>query len=249
MPSSVNRRTRVVSAETLSNVSGRAKAGLLGCLLLLVSAFAWSHGVADGDKGFIEQSAGPQLIPFAYLGAKHMVTGYDHLLFLLGVIFFLYRMRDVALYVTLFAVGHSVTLLYGVLAGIHANPYLVDAVIGVSVVYKALDNLDAFERWFCFKPDTRAAVLLFGLVHGFGLATKLQDFKLSPDGLVANIVSFNVGVEVGQLLALACMLIGMAYLRRTRSFGRNATIANGAIMTAGFVLVGYQLTGYFVNVQ
>ena len=225
------------------------KAALLGFLFLFVHATAWSHGVAEGDKGFIEQSSGPQLIAFAYLGAKHMVTGYDHLLFLFGVIFFLYRMRDVALYVTLFAVGHSATLLFGVLAGVHANPYLIDAVIGVSVVYKALDNLDAFERWFGFKPDTRAAVLLFGLVHGFGLATKLQEFKLSPNGLVANIVAFNVGVEVGQLLALACMLIGMAYLRRSQAFIRNATIANTAIMTAGFMLVGYQLTGYFVTIE
>ncbi len=224
----------------------RWRVWLLIPLLLLPSLVAWAHGVAEGDKGFIEQSTGPQLIPFAYLGAKHMVTGYDHLLFLLGVIFFLYRMRDVALYVTLFAIGHSVTLMYGVLAGVHANPYLIDALIGVSVVYKALDNLGAFERWFGFRPDTRAAVLIFGLAHGFGLATKLQEFKLSPDGLVGNIVAFNVGVELGQLLALAFMLIGMSYLRRSQAFGRNALVANAAIMTAGFMLMGYQLAGYFV---
>ena len=227
--------------------SARFKAVLLGCISLLASALAWGHGVADGDKGFIEQSVGPQLIPFTYLGAKHMVTGYDHLLFLLGVIFFLHRMRDVALYVTLFAVGHSVTLLFGVLAGVHANPYLIDALIGISVVYKALDNLGAFERWFGFKPDARAAVLAFGLAHGFGLATKLQEFSLSPNGLVANIIAFNVGVEFGQLLALGCMLIAMAYLRRSQAFERNAVVANTAIMTAGFRLVGFQLTGYFVT--
>lgn len=223
------------------------KAALLGGISLFVSALAWGHGVAEGDKGFIEQAVGPQLIPFAYLGAKHMVTGYDHLLFLLGVIFFLYRMRDVALYVTLFAIGHSVTLLFGVLAGVHANTYLIDALIGISVVYKALDNLNAFERWFGFKPDARAAVLAFGLAHGFGLATKLQEFSLSPDGLVANIIAFNVGVEFGQLLALACMLIGMVYLRRSKAFERNAVVANTAIMTAGFMLVGFQLTGYFLT--
>src|SRR5215212_7889342 len=154
--------------------------------------------VAGGDASYLESVTGVQLFPFVYLGAKHMVTGYDHLLFLFGVIFFLYRMKDVALYVTLFAVGHSVTLLYGVLAGTHANPYVIDAIIGFSVVYKALENLDAFERWFGFKPDARAAVLLFGLAHGFGLATKLQEFSLSPEGLVANIVAFNVGVEAGQ---------------------------------------------------
>lgn len=227
--------------------AARLRSVFLGLLLTTLCVLAWGHGVAEGDKGFIEQAVGPQLIPFAYLGAKHMVTGYDHLLFLLGVIFFLYRMRDVAVYVTLFAVGHSVTLLFGVLAGVHSNPYLIDALIGISVVYKALDNLNAFERWFGFKPDVRAAVLAFGLAHGFGLATKLQEFSLSPDGLVANIIAFNVGVEFGQLLALGCMLIGMAYLRRSKAFERNAVVANTAIMTAGFMLVGFQLTGYFLT--
>ena len=222
------------------------RAVFLGLLLTAFCVIAWGHGVTEGDKGFIEQSTGLQLIPFTYLGIKHMVTGYDHLLFLLGVIFFLYKMRDVALYVTLFAVGHSITLLFGVLAGVHANPYLIDALIGLSVVYKALDNMHAFERWLGFRPDTRIAVLVFGLAHGFGLATKLQEFKLSPDGLVTNIIAFNVGVEFGQLIALATMLIGMAYLRRSRAFVRNAYIANTAIMTAGFMLIGYQLSGFFV---
>jgi hypothetical protein len=218
------------------------KALILAILLCFACAAAWAHGVAEGDKGFIEQSTGPQLVAFIYLGAKHMVTGYDHLLFLLGVIFFLYRMRDVGLYVTLFAIGHSVTLLSGVLLGIHANPYLIDALIGVSVIYKALDNLNGFERWFGFKPDARGAVLIFGLAHGFGLATKLQEFSLSPNGLVANILAFNVGVEFGQILALGLMLIGMVYLRRSEHFSRNAYAINTAIMTAGF-----QLTGFFIH--
>jgi hypothetical protein len=116
-------------------------------LLAISCSEVTAHGVADDDKAFIEKTAGAQLVPFVYLGAKHMVTGYDHLLFLVGVIFFLYRTREVAAYVTLFAIGHSVTLLYGVLGGTHVNPYLVDAVIGLSVVYKALDNLGAYRRW------------------------------------------------------------------------------------------------------
>lgn len=219
---------------------------ILVMALLLVHVIAWGHGVAEGDKGFVEGSTGMQLVPFVYLGAKHMVTGYDHLLFLFGVIFFLYRMREVALYVTLFAVGHSVTLLYGVLAGTHASPYLIDAIIGLSVVYKALENLGAFERWLGFRPDARAAVLVFGLAHGFGLATKLQEFALSGDGLVPNIIAFNVGVELGQLLALGVMVIAMAYLRRSPAFLRNAYVANALLMTAGFVLAGYQLAGYFL---
>lgn len=216
-------------------------------LLLLTCAAAFAHGVTGSDKAFLEQSSGRQLIAFIYLGAKHMVTGYDHLLFLFGVVFFVHRMREVGAYVTLFAVGHSVTLLYGVLGGVHVNPHLVDAIIGLSVVYKALDNLGAFKRWFGFQPDTRAAVLFFGFFHGFGLATKLQDFELSRDGLVANILAFNVGVEIGQLLALSAILIAMAFWRRTSSFTRQAFTANTVLMTAGFVLIGYQLTGYFVS--
>jgi len=212
---------------------------------LLLAGAAAAHGVADDDKLFLEASAGTQLLPFLYLGAKHMVTGYDHLLFLFGVIFFLYRLRDVGLYVTLFAVGHSSTLLYGVLSGTHVNPYLVDAIIGLSVVYKALDNLGAFKTVLGVQPDTRAAVLVFGFFHGFGLATKLQDFSLSEDGLVPNMLAFNVGVEIGQLLALAGILIAMGFWRRSSVFARQAFAANALLMTAGFVLTGYQLAGYF----
>jgi hypothetical protein len=216
-------------------------------LLLALSTDAFAHGVSDDDKAFIVQSSGMRLLPFIYLGAKHMVTGYDHLLFLFGVIFFLYRMRDVGVYVTLFAVGHSVTLLYGVLSGTHVNPYIVDAIIGLSVVYKALDNLGAFKRVLGFQPNTKAAVLIFGFFHGFGLATKLQEFTLSPEGLVPNILAFNVGVEFGQLLALGAILIIMGFWRRTEAFRHHAFAANVALMTAGFVLIGFQLTGYFNN--
>ena len=211
---------------------------------LLLSGVAAAHGVADDDRMFIEGSAGLQLLPFLYLGAKHMVTGYDHLLFLFGVIFFLYRLRDVGLYVTLFAIGHSSTLLFGVLSGTHVNPYLVDALIGLSVVYKALDNLGAFKTWFGVQPNAKAAVLIFGLAHGFGLATKLQDFQLSADGLLPNMLAFNVGVEFGQLLALAAILIVMGFWRRSSLFARQAFAANTLLMTAGFVLAGYQLVGY-----
>jgi len=223
---------------------------LIRSLALLLPGLLWAgaaaaHGVADDDKLFIEGSAGTQLLPFLYLGAKHMVTGYDHLLFLFGVIFFLYRLKEVGLYVTLFALGHSSTLLYGVLSGTHVNPYLVDAIIGLSVVYKALDNLGAFKTWFGVQPDTRAAVLIFGFFHGFGLATKLQDFALSKDGLVPNMLAFNVGVEVGQLLALAGILIVMGFWRRSSLFARQAFAANALLMTAGFLLTGYQLAGYF----
>src|SRR5215207_5045286 len=176
-----------------------------------------AHGVSAADRAFMEQGG---LLAFLYLGAKHMVTGYDHLLFLFGVIFFLYRLRDVGVYVTLFAIGHSVTLLYGVLGGTHVNPYVVDAIIGFSVVYKAFDNLGGFKRLLGIQPNTKAAVLIFGFVHGFGLATKLQDFALARVGLVAKIVAFNIGVEGGQMLALAAILIAMGFWRRTGAFNR-----------------------------
>lgn len=230
--------------KALSAIRRRAFEGMAFLCLTFASTVVFAHGVSDDDATFIEQATGTQLLPFAYLGAKHMVTGYDHLLFLVGVIFFLYRLREVGVYVTLFAVGHSATLLYGVLSGTHVNPYLVDAIIGLSVVYKALDNLCAFKTWFGIQPDTKAAVLIFGFFHGFGLATKLQDFTLSEDGLVANILAFNVGVEIGQLVALSAILILMNYWRRTDVFQRQAFAANVLLMTSGFLLIGYQLTGY-----
>jgi hypothetical protein len=142
-------------------------------------------------------------------------------------------------------VGHSTTLLLGVLGGFHVNSYIVDAIIGVSVVYKAFENLGGFKR-LGFEPNTKAAVLIFGFFHGFGLATKLQDLAISQDGLVANMVSFNVGVEIGQFLALAVILILLNAWRTTSSFLRHAFVTNVAIMSAGFMLIGYQLTGYFV---
>lgn len=205
---------------------------------------AWAHNVAEGDKGYIQESSGVLILPFVYLGAKHMVTGYDHLLFLFGVIFFLYRLKDIGLYVTLFAVGHSTTLLFGVLTGISANAFVIDAIIGLSVVYKALDNLGAFQRWFGVQPNTKIATLIFGFFHGFGLATKIIEFEISKDGLIPNLIAFNVGVEIGQLLALGAILILMSFWRKTGSFMRHAFAANTILMAAGFTLVGYQLAGY-----
>ena len=219
------------------------------CTLLIVAAFGVvidAHGVSGKDAVFLEGLQGRAIIPLMYLGAKHMVTGYDHLLFLVGVIFFLYRLKDVLLYVSLFTIGHSVTLLAGVLGGIHANAYLIDAIIGFSVVYKAFENMDGFRRLFGFQPNTRAAVLVFGLFHGFGLATKLQEFALASQGLVANIVSFNIGVELGQGLALTFILIALTYWRTRSGFLHHAFATNAIVMACGFLLVGYQLSGYFL---
>ena len=228
----------------MSSPSRALGSRMLVLAALAVPAAALAHGVAGGDAAYVASSRGVNVFPFMYLGAKHMVTGYDHLLFLAGVIFFLYRLKDVALYVTLFAIGHSTTLLAGVLGGIHANAYIVDAIIGLSVAYKAFENLGGFRR-LGWQLDPRFAVLAFGFAHGFGLATKLQELALSPDGLAANLVSFNVGVELGQLAALSIILLAFNFWRRSRSFLSGAWTANVLIMAAGFVLIGYQLAGYW----
>ncbi|ESQ79179.1 HupE/UreJ family protein [Asticcacaulis sp. YBE204] len=215
----------------------------LAVLLCLLAPDALAHGVSDKDKTFIQGITGVHVVPYMYLGAKHMVTGYDHLLFLFGVIFFLYRLSDVTKYVTLFAVGHSITLLAGVLLNIHASPYIIDAIIGLSVVYKGLDNLGGLKRVLGFQPDPKAAVLVFGLFHGFGLATRIQELSFSRDGLLANLISFNVGIEIGQFIALSAILILMTLWRQTPRFHRSAVAANALLMCAGFILIGCQLSG------
>jgi len=212
---------------------------------LLFPVGASAHNVSKRDASFVQSNQGAAIAPFIYLGAKHMVTGYDHLAFLFGVIFFLYRLKDVVTYVSLFTLGHSITLLAGVLGGIHANSYVVDAIIGFSVVYKAFDNMDGFKRFLGFEPNTKLAVLIFGLFHGFGLATKLQELDLAKNGLVTNIVSFNVGVEIGQVLALTAVLIALSFWRTHSGFLRHAFATNATLMAAGFMLTGYQIAGYY----
>lgn len=228
-------------------ISPRSLWAVIAIAALLLVPSVTAHGVDDDDAGFLADNEGLAIGPFLYLGAKHMVTGYDHLLFLVGVIFFLYKMKDVAIYVSMFTLGHSATLLLGVLADIPANAYLIDAIIGASVVYKGFDNLGGFKRLFGVQPSTKVAVLIFGLFHGFGLATKVQDLGLSRDGLVGNLLAFNIGVEIGQLLALGAIIIAMDYWRRTASFLKHAAFANMLLMVGGFLLVGYQLTGYFTE--
>ena len=236
MPSiCVNKRSALLVAAT-------------ALIAALVPSALEAHGVSGKDAVYLQGLDGRAIGPLMYLGAKHMVTGYDHLLFLVGVIFFLYRMKDVALYVTLFTIGHSVTLLAGVLGGIHANPFLIDAIIGFSVVYKAFENMGGFQSVFGIQPNTRIAVLVFGLFHGFGLATKLQEFQLAPNGLVANIVSFKVGVEIGQILSLTAILIAFTWWRSRSGFLRHAFATNAVVMACGFLLMGYQLSGYFLAV-
>ena len=216
---------------------------LLVLALLAAHQPAFAHNVTAGDKGYIQEISGINILPFLYLGAKHMVTGYDHILVLFGVVFFLYRSKDVGIYVSLFALGHSTTMLLGVWYGWSVNAYFIDMIIGLSVVYKALDNLGAYQRWFGFQPNTKLATLIFGFFHGLGLATKILDYDIAPDGLLANLIAFNVGVEIGQILALSAILIAMGYWRRTANFWTHAYTANVVMMSLGFLLAGYQLAG------
>ncbi|CAG7856197.1 hypothetical protein MCAMS1_00598 [biofilm metagenome] len=218
-------------------------------LLLSIAACqsVFAHGVDATTKHFLTNNQSIAIGPFLYIGAKHMVTGYDHLLFLVGVIFFLYRIRDILLYVSLFTLGHSLTLLLGVLQGYHINAYLIDAIIGLSIVYKAFDNLGGFKRMLGKQPNNKVAVSVFGLCHGFGLATKLQDFALPKANLWKNLLAFNVGVEIGQFLALFFIVIVLGFWRRNASFYKFATVTNTLLMTSGLILFGYQLTGYFVK--
>ena len=237
----------------MTNINGGSR-WLAGALVVMLAILVCvtpleAHGVSGKDAVFLQGLQGRAIVPLIYLGAKHMVTGYDHLLFLVGVIFFLYRLEDVLVYVSLFALGHSITLLAGVLGGVRANPYLIDAIIGFSVAYKAFENMDGFRRFLGFQPDTKIAVLVFGLFHGLGLATKLQDFSLAREGLVANIVSFNVGVEIGQVLALTAILIGFTWWRTRSGFMRHALAFNGVVMSSGLLLIGYQMSGYFLAMR
>ena len=213
----------------------------------LISVFAYAHGVDEETQSFLTTNKGVAFGPFLYIGAKHMITGYDHLLFLVGVIFFLYRTKEIITYVSFFTIGHSATLLFGVMADINVNAYLIDAIIGLSIVYKGFDNLGGFKKIFGKQPNTKAAVLIFGLFHGFGLATKLQEFEFDKEGLFTNLLGFNLGVEIGQFLALGIVLLIISYWRQYSSYLKFSKLTNMLLMAAGFLLLGYQLTGYFIS--
>lgn len=201
--------------------------------------------MSGADARFLNENQGFQFFVYLYLGAKHMVTGYDHLMFLFGVIFYLTNLRSVAIYVSLFAIGHSITLLAGVLGNWQVNAYIIDAIIGLSVVYKAFDNLGGFQRIAGRTFNDKPAVFVFGLFHGLGLATKLQDLSLHEDGLIPNLLSFNLGVELGQLLALFFLLLILSIGQRINSSKKIGTYVNLMLMVGGFALATYQLSLYF----
>ena len=221
---------------------------LVFLVLLMVNFTCYAHGVDSNTEQFLTNNRDAAIGPFLYIGAKHMVTGYDHLLFLIGVIFFLFKSRDILIYVSLFTLGHSLTLLLGVFNQINVNVYLIDAVIAFSIVYKGFDNLRGFKALFGSQPNTKIAVLIFGLFHGFGLATKLQDFALPKENLMTNMLAFNVGVEIGQFIALLFIVTLLGFWRRHKSYINFSTTSNMLLMTGGWVLLGYQIMGY-INSQ
>lgn len=212
--------------------------------LALIPLAAVAHNISSANAEFVEGLDGAAVIPFMYLGAKHMVTGYDHLLYLLGVVFFLHHLKDVIVYVTLFTLGHSLTLMFGVLLELNVNAYLIDTLIGLSVAYKAFENIGGFKQVFNVQFEPRWAVFIFGLCHGLGLATKVQELSLAAESLVINMLSFNVGVEIGQALALLCIVVVLVQWRQQDGFHRHAFASNTLLMSAGFVLAGYQFAAY-----
>jgi hypothetical protein len=215
--------------------------------LLLLAGNSFSHGVDEGTQSFLTSNSGVAFIPFLYIGAKHMITGYDHILFLVGVIFFLYKTREILIYVSAFTIGHSTTLLLGVLADLSINAYIIDAIIALSIVYKGFDNLGGFKTMFKFQPNTKMVVLVFGLFHGLGLASKLQEFHIPKDGLLANLIGFNLGVEIGQFLALAIVLFLITLWRKHASFNKFAVVTNVILILAGFSLAWFQIAGYLYH--
>jgi len=215
----------------------------LGAGALLFAFPALAHNLTNSNAEFLASIDGPAIALFIYLGAKHMVTGIDHVLYLLAVVFFIYQPRQIVRLVTLFALGHSVTLIVGVWFSLRVNPGLIDALIGLSVAYKAFENLGGFARVQRYLPPIGVAVFGFGLIHGLGLATKLQSVYSGNAGLFSNLIAFNVGVELGQLLALALLLSGLVVWRARSSFSAFAGACNFALLVCGFSFAGFHWLG------
>ena len=215
---------------------------LLG-MALCGSTVAFGHGMSEEDQ---IRAAEGGFFDFFPLGAVHMLTGYDHLLFLFGVVFFLTKFKDVFKFVTAFTLGHSITLIGATFLGIQANYFLVDAVIALTVCYKGFDNIDGFNKYFNMKsPNLLAAVFIFGLIHGFGLSTRLQEITIGSGlDLLGKIISFNIGVEAGQVAALVVFLALLSAWRHTESFTRFSTASNVGLIIVGAFLFNMQIHGY-----
>ena len=210
--------------------------------LVILPGLTFAHGISEPDKNELIQGA---LINYLYLGAKHMITGYDHILFLIGVIFFLTRFSDIVKFITAFTIGHSITLILATLFKITANYYLIDAIIAFSVIYKGFENLDGFKKWLSITPPNLVLmVFIFGLIHGFGLSTRLQQINLGDNNLIFSILSFNVGVELGQIAALT-IVFPFLLLMRGKFFEKIAKLTNLGLIIVGGLLLIFQLNNFF----
>ena len=213
-------------------------------LLAIFPLVALAHGISEADK---QRMLDGGYLQYVGLGASHMLTGYDHLLFLFGVVFFLTTFKDVVKFVTVFTIGHCITLIFATFFKITWNYWLVDAIIAISVIYKGFDNNGGFQKHFNMaSPNLVKMVFIFGLLHGFGLSTRLQQLPLGDDPwqMLMRILSFNVGVEVGQIAALVVMVGVLAIWRKRASFAKFSYAANLGLMAAGVYLLFAQLHGY-----
>lgn len=215
---------------------------LLG--LLLFPSILLAHDVSSGDQQILNDGG---LLSYVWVGAKHMLTGYDHLLFLAGVIFFLKGFRDIVKFITVFTIGHSITLLGGTYLGIQVNEYAIDAVIALSVLYKGFENLDGFGKLGIKSPNLLGMVFLFGLIHGLGLSTRLQSFDMGQDQFLLKIISFNVGVELGQIAALIPIILLINSWKGKTSYSAFYKASNVYLMIAGIGLFAYQLYLFFTH--
>jgi len=211
-------------------------------LLALLTNLAFAHGMSEDEKQAIIDGGNWQ---YMWLGATHMLSGYDHLAFVFGIIFFLTSFKDIAKYVTAFTLGHSVTLIFATFNAIQLNYFLIDAVIALSVCYIAFANIDGFRKYLSINPPNMMLMIIgLGLIHGFGLSTRLQDLPLSQDALLLNIISFNIGIELGQISALFAMLVLITAWRKTQGFKAFSLIANYTLIFMGIFLFFMQMHGY-----
>ncbi len=209
----------------------------------LIPAAAIAHGISEEARRRMIEGGN---LEYIRLGAEHMLTGYDHLLFLFGVMFFLSRLSDIVKFVSAFTIGHTITLIFATYLQITANYYLVDAFIAVTVAYKGFENLDGFRKYLgTGSPNLLAMVFLFGLVHGFGLSTRLQQLPVAEGGgMLLHILSFNLGVELGQIVALVVMWAVLRVWRQRSHFSVFSKVANSGLIVAGALLLVMQLHGY-----
>jgi hydrogenase/urease accessory protein HupE len=168
---------------------------------------------------------------FFKMGIEHILTGYDHLVFLFGLVLLRARMKELLAVVTAFTVAHSITLAIAVLGVFTPSPRFVEPAIALSIAYVGVENFfvkDGSKRWRITFP--------FGLIHGFGFAGALQEISLPRAQVPVALVTFNLGVEAGQLFAMSLVLPMVMLIRQKDWFEpRGVRVLSGAVALAGGV--------------